>query len=882
MKKWKMVKRIFCMFMAICMTMSVPMLSAKAAGNYTADWQRWSQGASGYAAMQYGCRVTAYSKMLAEAGYTGFGNPDGFFEWGKAKGYFRDSDTSELSIIGVAPVTYINENGGTASLAGRQTLTGNKTTDANTIMSLINQGYYVVLTCKAHSVYVGKAESISQGTPVILDSWASSQVGPSFRYESYTQYKFEMANYFRIAENFSDCSFNVNLANGDVLSGSSFPITGVVYNGGKYPWLHLYMDYEWVSDTANNENGNYAFYLDTTKYSNGKHLLGVKMTNDDGYDYTTWYDIVINNTGKDFTVNIEDHSILSGSLAPITGAVYNGGRYPWLHLYIDYEWVSDTANNENGNYAFYLDTTKYSNGEHLLGVKMTNDDGYDYTFWYNVNFQNSCATLGKEHIWNEGIVENQATCIEEGVKIFTCINCGETKKEKIVAKGHIRNYYTNNNGTHSVTCSNCGETEVSNCSYDKLVTEPTCKKSGYTTYTCRNCGYSYETDFVDCIKHSFTNYISDNNAQIGVDGTKTAYCDYGCGTTDTVVDEGSALETEQPGKEEPEKPNPEKPEKPFTTYTYKLNDDKTTITITKYTASDEKVAIPSSIDGYAVTGIDERAFQNITTMKTISFPSSLKSIGNYAFAGCTSLTMVTLPESLTELENYAFQGCVALQSAKLNAGLMNISEGLFQGCTSLSSVTMPDMIQYIRPNAFSGCTSLKTLSLPKLLSVVYANAFLNSGIKVIQYAGTNTDWQNVTIGITGNTSFLNATVTDSNGKTFSANKSKWNTSSPAPVKKPSVSKVRSFKAKAGKKKLTLTWNKISGAVGYQIQISTKKNFKGAKTISIFSSKKTYTKKSLKAKKKYYIRVRAYKTYKDANKKTQKVYGKWTTISKKTK
>lgn len=244
--------------------------------------------------------------------------------------------------------------------------------------------------------------------------------------------------------------------------------------------------------------------------------------------------------------------------------------------------------------------------------------------------------------------------------------------------------------------------------------------------------------------------------------------------------------------------------------------------------------------------------------------------------------MVTLPESLIELGNYAFQGCVALQSAKLNAGWKNVSEGIFQGCTSLSSVTLPDTIQYIRPNAFSGCTSLKTLSLPKSLSIVYANAFLNSGIKVIQYAGTNTDWQNVTISTTGNTSFLNAAVTDSNGKTFSANKSKWNTSSPAPVKKPSVSKVRSFKAKAGKKKLTLTWNKLSGAVGNQIQISTKKNFKGAKTISIFSSKKTYTKTSLKAKKKYYIRVRAYKTYKDANKKTQKVYGKWTTISKKTK
>ena len=324
--------------------------------------------------------------------------------------------------------------------------------------------------------------------------------------------------------------------------------------------------------------------------------------------------------------------------------------------------------------------------------------------------------------------------------------------------------------------------------------------------------------------------------------------------------------------------NPDQ-ESPITHFRYKLNDDKTTITITKYTAFDENIVIPSIIDGYAVTGIDEEAFQNLTTIKTISFPSSLKSIGSYAFVGCTSLKTVTLPDSLTELGAYVFQGCTALQSAELNAGCKSVSEGLFQDCTSLSSVILPDTVQYIRSNAFSGCTSLRTLSLPKSLLIVYANAFLNSGINTIQYAGTNTNWEDIIIGATGNTAFLNATVTGKYGKTFSANKSKWNMTQP--VKIPTVSKVKSFRAKAEKKKLELTWEKLSGAAGYQIQISTKRNFKGANKISISKSKKTYTKKGLKSKKKYYIRIRAYMTYKDADNKTKKVYGKWTTISKKT-
>ena len=105
----------------------------------------------------------------------------------------------------------------------------------------------------------------------------------------------------------------------------------------------------------------------------------------------------------------------------------------------------------------------------------------------------------------------------------------------------------------------------------------------------------------------------------------------------------------------------------------------------------------------------------------------------------------------------------------------------------------------------------------------------------------------------------------------------------APIeKKPSVSVVKSLKGKAGKKKLTLSWKKLSGVSGYQIQISTKKNFKGAKKISVSKSKKTYTKKKLKSNKKYYARIRAYKIYKNAKGKKVKAYGKWKTIKKKIK
>ena len=40
-------------------------------------------------------------------------------------------------------------------------------------------------------------------------------------------------------------------------------------------------------------------------------------------------------------------------------------------------------------------------------------------------------------------------------------------------------------------------------------------------------------------KHSFTNYVSNNDATCTADGTKTALCGYGCGKTDKVTDTGS-------------------------------------------------------------------------------------------------------------------------------------------------------------------------------------------------------------------------------------------------------------------------------------------------------------------------------------------------------
>ena len=76
-------------------------------------------------------------------------------------------------------------------------------------------------------------------------------------------------------------------------------------------------------------------------------------------------------------------------------------------------------------------------------------------------------------------------------------------------------------------------------SYKSVVTAPDCDHQGYTTYTCADCGFQKQDVFVDALGHSYTSYVSDGNATCQTDGTKTAHCDRGCGTTDTVADPGS-------------------------------------------------------------------------------------------------------------------------------------------------------------------------------------------------------------------------------------------------------------------------------------------------------------------------------------------------------
>ena len=321
-------------------------------------------------------------------------------------------------------------------------------------------------------------------------------------------------------------------------------------------------------------------------------------------------------------------------------------------------------------------------------------------------------------------------------------------------------------------------------------------------------------------------------------------------------------------------PNPT-PTTPASTsiYTYEVLSDGT-IRITSCQTSDVNLVIPDTIDGYTVTEIGANAFAKQTSIQTVKFPANLKQIGVKAFANCTGLLEVTLPDTIQGAGQLCFSGCTALKKAVLNKGRINIVYGMFENCTSLTEVVIPDTVEKVAMYAFLNCRSLTHLNLPASLKSISVHAFEGAGVTTITYAGTKAQWQKVKKNLTGNGSFVTATVTDSTGVSFTVSGSNNGNQNPQQtVKKPA--KVKITKAKNVKtKKLTVKWKKTSKAKGYQIQIASNKKFtKGKKTKTL--SKTTYSFKKLKKNKYYYVRIRAY-VY-DSNHK--KVYGSWSAVKK---
>jgi hypothetical protein len=101
------------------------------------------------------------------------------------------------------------------------------------------------------------------------------------------------------------------------------------------------------------------------------------------------------------------------------------------------------------------------------------------------------------------------------------------------------------------------------------------------------------------------------------------------------------------------------------------------------------VKIPSS-----VTTINEKAFQQLSGLKTVDLSSAtgLKTIGKSAF-GQTALESITIPSGVTTIGDHAFYYCTALTTADLSqtAQLATVGDNAFSSCSKLAEVLLPNL-----------------------------------------------------------------------------------------------------------------------------------------------------------------------------------------------
>ena len=144
----------------------------------------------------------------------------------------------------------------------------------------------------------------------------------------------------------------------------------------------------------------------------------------------------------------------------------------------------------------------------------------------------------------------------------------------------------------------------------------------------------------------------------------------------------------------------------------------TAITIIGVSAFNDCTSLTSITLPNSLTTIKDGAFLNCTSLTTITIPNSVTTIGNQAFSNCTSLTTITIPNSVTTIGNQAFLNCTSLTSITISNSVTSIGESAFSRCEKLTSITIPNSVTSIGESAFSRCRALTSITLSNSLTSI--------------------------------------------------------------------------------------------------------------------------------------------------------------------
>ena len=191
------------------------------------------------------------------------------------------------------------------------------------------------------------------------------------------------------------------------------------------------------------------------------------------------------------------------------------------------------------------------------------------------------------------------------------------------------------------------------------------------------------------------------------------------------------------------------------------------ITVCGYLGSEEHITIPSEIEGKAVeevTCITETGYSGVdffgnnrstgdkipppaeTSVKRITFPDTVKRIGDYTFYKCLSLEQADLPQNLTVIGEGAFKDCTDLTKADIPQSVKTIGALAFNS-TSVSRLDLPEGLEYIGYAAFAH-TAITEAIIPDTVEYIGKSAFL--GCLQLEYAKLSKNMRTLSESMFGN------------------------------------------------------------------------------------------------------------------------------------
>ena len=145
----------------------------------------------------------------------------------------------------------------------------------------------------------------------------------------------------------------------------------------------------------------------------------------------------------------------------------------------------------------------------------------------------------------------------------------------------------------------------------------------------------------------------------------------------------------------------------------------------KSTDENGNVTIPEKVGGKPVTAINHWAFFDISGLRNVIIPNSVKTIGDNAFKFCSGLESIVIPDSITEIGKSAFYECASLSQVALSKSISKINDFTFCCCCNLKSIDIPNSVVSIGEDAFQNCNQLKSIDIPNSVVSIGEGAFQN-------------------------------------------------------------------------------------------------------------------------------------------------------------